>query len=72
MSNTYTLFWLTGQLELVFGPTVAEAMTLAGYGRGALAALDFYAEGDKTDAYEWQESDRRWTSLPETCVEETT
>ena len=28
--NTYTLFWLTGQRELVRGRNAAEAMTLAG------------------------------------------
>lgn len=49
--KTFTLFWLTGQAEIVKGNTPAEAMTLAGYSNGALRALDFYAEGDKRE--EW-------------------
>lgn len=45
-TNTYTLFWLTGKTEIVKGNTHADAMRNAGYGAGAIRALDFYSEGD--------------------------
>lgn len=54
--NTYTLFWLDGKREVVHGATIAEAMTSAGYGGGAVRALDFYASGDRDD-YQWDGRD---------------
>lgn len=41
--KVFTLFWLDGTRE--------AAMNNAGYGAGALRALDFYAEGDDNNAY---------------------
>jgi hypothetical protein len=60
--KTYTLFWLTGKSEIVTGNTPTEAMTLAGYGGGAIRALDFYAEGDKRDKYIWNPKTNNWDS----------
>ena len=51
--KTYTLFWLTGNTELVKGNTSEEAMTLAGYESGAIRALDFYSNGDIREDYKW-------------------
>lgn len=56
--KTFTLYWLDGKRELVRGPTPAEAMSRAGYGGGALRALDFYADGDDTS---YQFVDKRWS-----------
>lgn len=53
MMKTFTLFWLNGQRETVEGLNPADAMNRAGYGAGAVRALDFYAEGDRHD-YEWK------------------
>lgn len=61
--KTYTLFWLTGETQLVTGNSPAEAMNNAGIGNGALRALDFYSEGDKTNKYVWVEKDRNWTNI---------
>jgi hypothetical protein len=58
--KTYTLFWLTGNSELVNGNNPAEAMTLAGYSNGAVRALDFYAEGNKINDYSWDAERRSW------------
>lgn len=58
--KTYTLFWLTGKSELVKGSDPSIAMTMAGYGAGALRALDFYAEGDQRNEYEWIDEERTW------------
>jgi hypothetical protein len=57
--NKYTLYWLTGQREVVTGFNVAEAMTLAGYGNGALGALDFFAYGDNKE-YTWDGEKHKW------------
>lgn len=58
----FTLFWRTGQREVVQGRTPAEAMTLAGYGGGALRALDFWAKGDNYE-YAYDAPSREWKSL---------
>ena len=58
----FTLYWRTGKREVVQGRTIAEAMTLAGYGGGAARALDFYASGDNME-YKWVESNREWVKI---------
>jgi hypothetical protein len=55
----FTLYWKTGDREVVQGRDISEAMTLAGYGGGAVRALDFHASGDNKD-YEWNGSTREW------------
>lgn len=58
----FTLFWKTGDRQVVQGRTIAEAMTLAGYSSGAVRALDFWADGD-SHRYEWNKADRQWHSV---------
>lgn len=55
----YTFYWRDGKREVLEGRDPAEAMTLRGYGGGALRALDFYANGDDTD-YHWEAESREW------------
>jgi len=55
----FTLYWLTGKREVVEGEDAAQAMTLAGYGGGAVRALDFYAQGDNREYY-WDATERTW------------
>lgn len=55
----FTLFWRTGDREVVQGRTIAEAMSLAGYGGGAVRALDFYARGDSNE-HVWDAGAREW------------
>ena len=59
----FTLFWLTGKTELVKGNTPEEAMTLAGYGAGAIPALDFYGNGDVRYKYAWNMGARKWGKI---------
>jgi hypothetical protein len=40
----FILHWRGGHTEEVVGATIAQAMTYAGYGAGALPALDYYEE----------------------------
>lgn len=60
MKKTYTLFWLTGDTQLVEGEDVSSAMNNAGIGAGALRALDFYSEGDQRHDYFWNNNTRNW------------
>lgn len=59
----FTLFWLNGQREVVYGSDAANAMNNAGYSSGALRALDFYKEGD-SKAYSWDKESRNWIAVP--------
>jgi len=43
--NTYTIYWLSGQKEVVKGNTFTVAFAAAGYGGGAIRAVDFYEVG---------------------------
>lgn len=55
----FVLYWLTGKSEVVQGVDIADAMNRAGYGFGALRALDFYDNGDE-ETYTWDTESRRW------------
>ena len=43
----FKLYWLDGEIEEVRGNTIADAFTRAGYGAGAIGALDYYEEVKK-------------------------
>jgi hypothetical protein len=58
--ETYTLFWRHGVKEIVQGSGPADAMNKAGYSAGAIAALDFYAEGDQRENWVWDKETRDW------------
>jgi hypothetical protein len=40
----FKLFWLDGKEEIVKGNSIADAFSKAGYGNGAIRALDYYKE----------------------------
>lgn len=42
--KTYRLFWLDGTTQDIQGESIADAFMRAGYGNGALRALDYYKE----------------------------
>ena len=56
----WTLYWLTGERQVVEGEQIHIAMNNAGIGAGALAALDFYKEGAEDHGYRWSANDRSW------------
>ena len=56
----FTVFWLTGNSQIVTGSKIHIAMNNAGIGAGALRAMDFYAPGDQRDNYEWDKKNRTW------------
>ncbi len=49
MKKKFRLHWLTGKKEIVRGPSIEEACMLAGYGGGAIRALDWYEEIDEDE-----------------------
>lgn len=58
--KSFTLFWLTGESEIVKGETISQAVTLAGYSQGALRVLDFYGNGDIREEYMWDNETKNW------------
>lgn len=40
--SLYKFHWRDGVSEELYGDSAADALRRAGYGRGALAALDYY------------------------------
>ena len=59
VDKKFTLYWRAVQREVITGRTRAAAFTQAGYGAGAMAALDFHADGDNHE-YEWNSKSREW------------
>ena len=57
--NTYILYWRTGEYELVEGYDITNAIQNAGYGGGAINALDFYDNGPNVK-YAWNKEKRAW------------
>lgn len=60
----FTLYWLTGKSEPVEGKDIADAMNKAGYGQGAVRALDFYSNTHEIE-YDWNAGKRSWDMKPE-------
>ena len=58
-ARLYRFYWKDGKMDFFHGDTVKEALTNAGYGAGALAALDFY-ESTPEPTYEWNKETRNW------------
>ena len=58
----FTLFWLTGKSQVIKGTDIADAFRRAGYGEGALGALDFYSTGNVENEHVWDKENRRWNS----------
>ena len=40
----FVLYWLSGEQQIVEGHDIADAFRRAGYGGGAVRALDYYEE----------------------------
>jgi hypothetical protein len=55
----WTFFWLTGERQVLEGDKPNEALMFAGYGGGAIRALDFYAKGDNNE-WEWNKEKHSW------------
>jgi len=65
--DNFALFWLDGTKEIVKGNTIENALTLQGYGNGAISALDTYSEipdkyGESPEGFLnlYEFKDRKW------------
>jgi hypothetical protein len=58
----YTLYWLTGDKEIVNGYDIADAVRRSGYGGGALRALDFWELGESSN-WLWDKEAGKWKWL---------
>ena len=59
----FRLYWLDGKTEVVEGSDIADAFSKAGYGGGAIQALDFYENGE-LQSYEWNAEEKTWRMKP--------
>lgn len=58
--KTFTIYWLGGKKDNLDGDTLIDALNSAGYGGGAVSAIDFYTEG-YSDDYIYK--DGQWVSF---------
>jgi len=58
----FTLFWLTGQSEIVKGTDITDAVNKH-YGGGAMNALDFWSHGDTRDNWTWDKDRHTWLKV---------
>ena len=58
MEKTFYLYWLDGKKEIIVGNDIFDAFMKAGYGGGALSALDFF--NTKDENYIWDKENRTW------------
>lgn len=58
-NKTYRIYWNGGDTELIKGYDITSAMNNAGIGRGALAVLDCWTEGEEMK-YEWNKTAKKW------------
>lgn len=47
----FYLYWLNGQYEEIEGETIEQAFSNAGYGGGAIRALDFFSKTPNDGKY---------------------
>ena len=60
MTNQYfTVYWKDGNKQYIRGETAQGAFQVAGIGRGALRAVDFYNEG-LCQGYCWSTLEHHW------------
>ena len=59
MEKDFILYWRHGDLTHVKGTTIDSAFTQAGYGAGAMGALDFYME-EKEPGYVYNKATHSW------------
>ena len=57
----FYLFWLDGKQEVVEGHSIEDAFTRAGYGQGAVSALDFFSKSKfSVDEYSYNPETHNW------------
>lgn len=68
--NTYRIYWRDGSTACLKGRNEQDAFVRAGYGAGAMAAVDFFGRGEALE-YKWNAADREWERMAaETITQE--
>ncbi|QVD49170.1 hypothetical protein LUCX_100 [Xanthomonas phage vB_XciM_LucasX] len=57
--SAFTLYWKDGRREIIVGEDIADAFHKAGYGSGALGALDWYDQLP-SDTHRWDADSKDW------------
>lgn len=57
--KNFVVYWRYGEHTVMKGKTIEEAFTKAGYGGGAIAAVDFYNR-DSEPRYVWNKEEKEW------------
>ena len=55
----FTLYWQHGERNIIKGRDIEDAFTKAGYGAGAVPAIDWYDEGVSNTHY-WNKDTKEW------------
>lgn len=55
----FTIYWKHGERSVIKGTSIDHAFTRAGYGAGAVAAIDWYDNGN-TSTHKWVEETKNW------------
>lgn len=55
----FTLYWRYGERQVITGETIEAAFTAAGYGAGAIHALDWYDNGE-THTHFYSKNKKAW------------
>jgi hypothetical protein len=63
--NTYLLHWRDKTTNEVQGNDIADAFTKAGFGRGALPALDYYEQLREANVKQWSVDPARFSEVKE-------
>ena len=58
----FGLYWRDGKHEVVEGDNITQAVNSAGYGAGALGALDFYTNNGVKE-YSWDAQTKDWNQI---------
>ena len=56
----FTVFWKSGECELLYGVDQRDAIIAAGYSLEALRAVDFCSPGNRLDDFIYCFKERRW------------
>lgn len=59
-----TIYWRDGKRDVLPGHNGANALGRAGYGHGAVSAVDFICDGENNE-YEWDVTTRQWNRRDE-------
>ena len=63
----FTIYWLSGDREVMKGLSIEDAFRKAGYGGGAVNAIDCYKEG-VDDGYRWDIDAKTWVEKERTVI----